>query len=405
MYQAQPVTVVAGNNNVGFTLKHLFTKFIVTVNSITSFGNITAIGESTVEPHHASADVSLQHGTITAYNGTAGAKELTFPANSSGLSWTSDPMMILTETTTSGIVVLNDVTVGGVTKDLTINDLNIIAGAKYTLGLTLQPTPGSVLPVITAMDNEYTPEGETTVIHGENFYSQMTVTFQGGLEAEILNVDYYTAQIRVPAGAQPGPITVSADVGSVVSNFWYKDDRNLLITADPHVGFWGNGEGNPPGPVWLVTSRGPGAPPAISGNYYRVNAVINNFVAVAGGPQNQMGDLAGNFPADAIANPGNYNIKFEINTLKPYNAGAIRLNFGIRQGDGVNHFPMLGGSTANLIEFPPPFDTQGEWRTVTIPYDEMVAKYYASRVLLLGTAANTLDCDIAFDNFRIAPKE
>jgi hypothetical protein len=61
----------------------------------------------------------------------------------------------------------------------------------------------------------------------------------------------------------------------------------------------------------------------------------------------------------------------------------------------------------------PPYNTNGQWNTVTIPFDEMVAKYhnkpvisatgYWSRILIFG--GDDLDADICFDNLRIVPKK
>ena len=106
-----------------------------------------------------------------------------------------------------------------------------------------------------------------------------------------------------------------------------------------------------------------------------------------------------NIPDDAILNPANYNVKFEINTLKPYNKSRIILNVGTVE-DGEAYI------------WQPPYDSKGQWRTITIPYEEMVAKYtvkpvvnpagYWSRLLIFG--GDDFDADIAFDNLRIVPK-
>ena len=116
-----------------------------------------------------------------------------------------------------------------------------------------------------------------------------------------------------------------------------------------------------------------------------------------------MGDISKNFPADAILNPENYNVKFEINTLKPYNNNIIRLNLGLQS------------ETNDAYYWQPPYDSQGNWETVVIPLDEIFRAYedvgvtpsvnpngYWTRVMIFD--GNELDCDIAFDNFRVVPK-
>jgi len=108
-----------------------------------------------------------------------------------------------------------------------------------------------------------------------------------------------------------------------------------------------------------------------------------------------------NVPTDAIQNPANYNVKFEINTLKPYNKNRIILNVGLTGEDNDGYI------------WQPPYDSKGQWATVTIPFEEMVAKYkkkpevsatgYWSRILIFG--GDDFDADIAFDNLRIVPKK
>ena len=114
-----------------------------------------------------------------------------------------------------------------------------------------------------------------------------------------------------------------------------------------------------------------------------------------------MPTLSKNIPDAAITKPEDYNIKFEINTLKPFNANRILFNIGLTKEDN------------NGYVWNPPYDSKGQWNTVTIPFDEMVRGYaakpvisstgYWSRILIFGGA--DLDADIAFDNLRIVPKK
>jgi hypothetical protein len=116
-----------------------------------------------------------------------------------------------------------------------------------------------------------------------------------------------------------------------------------------------------------------------------------------------MGDISKNIPDEAILKPALYNLKFEVNTVKPYNNSTISFNFG------------LNGENNNAYKWQPPYDTKGEWQTVVIPYEEVTAAYestgskmavnpagYWTRVLMQGPG--TLDCDMSFDNFRIVLK-
>lgn len=138
MYQKLPVEASSGNNDVTFLMEHLFTQVVVTLNSVAHFGDILSINGGTVSPHQPAAALSLANGAVT-LSGTVGEKEFTFPNDASGLSWTSDPVMILNTTTETGTVVLEGVTINETTQDLTFENLNIKTGVKYVLKIDLDP--------------------------------------------------------------------------------------------------------------------------------------------------------------------------------------------------------------------------------------------------------------------------
>jgi Surface glycan-binding protein B xyloglucan binding domain len=107
-----------------------------------------------------------------------------------------------------------------------------------------------------------------------------------------------------------------------------------------------------------------------------------------------------NIPDAAILKPEDYNLKFEINTMKPYNNSTIRINVALNEQDN------------DAYQWKPPYDTKGQWQTVIIPFEEVVASYkvkpvinpngYWTRLLMQGPG--DLDADISFDNFRVVPK-
>ncbi|MCB0851057.1 MAG: hypothetical protein KDD63_02350 [Bacteroidetes bacterium] len=257
-------------------------------------------------------------------------------------------------------------------------------------------------PQIGSMKSEYVFAGEVATIYGNFFYEPLTVTFSGGVEGTVLpaeDEDGTVIKVVVPDGAEKGPITVTTNFGSEESDFWFRDDRNIIISSDPFTGWWNASY------VVVPDSVGIGDPPAINGNYIRITKVIGawEWTEVAGGPSDAMGDISKNFPADAILNPENYNVKFEINTLKPYNNNIIRLNLGLQS------------ETNDAYYWRPPYDSQGNWETVVIPLDEIFRAYeevgitptvnpngYWTRLMIFD--GNELDCDIAFDNFRVVPK-
>lgn len=250
-------------------------------------------------------------------------------------------------------------------------------------------------PVINSMNCEYVATGATAVIRGDYFYAPVKVTFSGGVEGEVLSIEDKMLNVVVPAGAEPGPITITTNFGETVSDFWFRDNRNIFISSDPFTGWWNES--------FVVTNPGTDDPPSINGNYIRVKKAIGgwNWLEVAGGPPSAMGAISKNIPDEAILKPENYNLKFELNTRKPYNNNMIKLNVGL--ANDFNNDQYL---------WAPPFDTHGEWQTVVIPFEVVADSYgapltvspngYYTRILFHG--GGDLDCDMSFDNFRVVPK-
>jgi len=250
-------------------------------------------------------------------------------------------------------------------------------------------------PALNGMLCEYVNAGEVATIQGNYFYEPLTVTFSGGVEGEIVSVTDQTLQVRVPEGAEPGQITVKSNFGTTESDFWFRDNRNIFIGSDPFEG-WNNSS-------LVVTNPGPGDPPKINGNYFRIKGLIGSWGwnELADGDASSMPSYSKNIPDDAILHPDKYYLKFEINTMKPYNNSMITINAG---GSVIQD--------TKGYKWAPPFDTKGSWQTVVIPYEEVVASYsvtpvvnpdgYWCMVLLQGPG--DLDADMSFDNFRVVPK-
>jgi hypothetical protein len=249
-------------------------------------------------------------------------------------------------------------------------------------------------PVISGMASEYVLTGDVATIRGDFFYSPLTVTFAGGAVGELVSVKDKIIEVRVPTGAQPGQVTIKTNFGETKSDFWFRDNRNIFISSDPFTGWWNAS--------FVVSNPGAGDPPSINGNYIRVKQQIGGWqwMEVAGGPASAMGDISKNVPDEAILKPADYNLKFELNTMKPYNANVLKINVG------------LLAENNNAYLWKPPYDTKGKWQTIVIPFEEIAASYgaplvlsstgYWSRLLFHGDGA--LDCDMSFDNFRVVPK-
>lgn len=276
------------------------------------------------------------------------------------------------------------------------NKLKIIFKNGYELLYNFQVQISK--PTLSSMACEFVPDGGIATFYGNYFYEPITVTFTGGAKGTIVTRKDQQIDVQVPVGAQPGPVTIKTNFGEVTSLFWFRDNRNHIIDADPHEGWWA---------TYYIATPDPskGDPPQISGGYYRFKKQTKAWAwdspEVAGGPASSMPNHSKNIPDDAIQNPANYNVKFEINTLKPYNKSMITINVGLTAEDN------------DAYKWQPPYDSKGQWRTVTIPFEDMVAAYknkpvispsgYWTRILVFG--GDDFDADMCFDNLRVVPKK
>jgi len=252
-------------------------------------------------------------------------------------------------------------------------------------------------PIVNSMDCEFVKDGDIATIRGNYFYAPVTVTFAGGVTGTVTSISTNNQMItvKVPTGAQPGQVTVATNFGSTKSNFFFRDNRNLLITNDPWTGWWGQTN--------VVSSTDP---LAINGNFTRMTGNIGAWAWTEwiGGREDALA-TSHNLPSEAVLSPASYVMKFEINTLKPYNGNRIKFMIG-----QVNS-PDPNWDTEPYF-WEAPFNTNGKWQTVTIPFNEVVAHYttnwgvrpqgYGVKVWFHGPG--TLDADIAFDNLRVVPK-
>jgi hypothetical protein len=257
-------------------------------------------------------------------------------------------------------------------------------------------------PELESMNCEYVDDGGVAVLNGDFYFEPITVTFPGGLEAEVLEVDKTQIRVKVPEGAGVGPVTVSTNFGTTVSDYYFRDNRNIFIDSDPYIGWWRES---------LVTSTL--GPEPISGNYIYVRQTISEWqwFELAGGPPDAMGDNAKRIPDEAMTRPDKYLLKFEINTLKPFNANGLKINVGSAGTFDVvdDAFVWPASDGDGNVEV---VDTEAEWRTIVIPFEQVTANtpkvvspegYYIRIWFHYNRGA--LAADLALDNFRVVPAE
>jgi len=155
-------------------------------------------------------------------------------------------------------------------------------------------------PAVDNMLSEFVADGEVATIRGNFFYSPLTVTFTGGGVGTLVSVKDQEIQVRVPAGAQPGPITVKTNFGETQSNFWFRDNRNIFLSSDPYEGWWNAS--------YVVSNPASGDPQKINGNYLRFKKAIGawSWNELAGGPATAMPVHSKKVPDAAILKPEDY---------------------------------------------------------------------------------------------------
>jgi Surface glycan-binding protein B xyloglucan binding domain len=305
--------------------------------------------------------------------------------------WFNDRQAVLTPTYITDKSILVSVP-NPIPKDIT-NKLKIVFKNGFVLlhDFVVQISA----PYVAGMVSEFVNDGDVATIRGDFFYEPLTVTFAGGVAGTIVSVTDLAIQVRVPAGAQPGRITVKTNFGETKSNFWFRDSRNHFIDSDPYEGWWNSS--------YVVSNPAAGDPVKISGNYIRFKKQIGSWSwnELAGGPASAMPVHSKNIPDAAILKASDYYLKFEVNTVKPYNGNLVKINLALIAEDN------------DAYKWNPPYDTKGQWQTVVIPLEEVFASYAVKPTvsasgywcrLLMGHAPGDLDADICYDNFRVVPK-
>src|SRR5688500_1589686 len=116
--------------------------------------------------------------------------------------WINDQRAILNPsfiTNTSIITRVPSQIPGEITNKMTINFAD---GQSLTHDFTVDISA----PVIGYMMSEFVNTGEIATISGNFFYEPLTVTFTGGVTGEIVTIEDQMLEVRVPDGAEPGPI-------------------------------------------------------------------------------------------------------------------------------------------------------------------------------------------------------
>lgn len=253
-------------------------------------------------------------------------------------------------------------------------------------------------PEISHIKSEFVNAGDLAVIHGNYFYAPVAVTFAGGVAGEVVTLEEDMIEVRVPEGAQPGPIIITSNFGQAESAFWFRDNRNIVASFDGTTnGLWH-------GPNYITA--GDGTIPPINGKYLRINRNMNawDWFELYVGPSNS--DVAlelKNIPQEAFTNPGKYLMKFEINTLESLTGAYVHMYIGPNMANDRN--------TVNY-NWQPNINTGGEWETISIPWTDV---YLANQEFAFNpngygisvhfSGPNAFNGQFALDNMRVVPND
>jgi len=232
------------------------------------------------------------------------------------------------------------------------------------------------------LKNEYQQEGSILDIEGDNFdlyfeKENMKVTFAGGVEATITELNATTIKVIVPAGAEKGPLLIkggeplNSEINTVSS--WYKDDRNMMIVEPVLV----------PGPLTESSPDFPDnpAPMLIKAGDYAAGGWDTFFSTYI------------NFPAGAVTNVDGYAMKFEMNTKIPISIGDIIFRLG-----NNNYYRWPYNYFGTVI------NTNNQWETISIPL-KLIAVDPTDNVYFqfILSDGNSRTLNFATCNFRIVP--
>jgi hypothetical protein len=293
--------------------------------------------------------------------------------------------------------------------------------------ITMPPAP---LPQ--AMSPEYARANDKAVITGRNFYgttSDVSVTFPGGVEAEVLSVTFDKIEVVVPAEAAnaKGKLTVKTPYGSNRSAFIYRDDRGMIFNFDdyPIVDCWD---------ALASAAEQLDDENSVSGMYLKIAGEITK--AGADGQKDEFnvyywqnaGDIdyfnpyIGSLVPDD--DPAKYYLRFELNipAENPWEALAMQLIFAPAGSLGSPIWDEAGDYPRGLYipwATTGSFNTGGNWITVSLPLKDFHYNTYGTDISKLpktwedfsiffyrGGVAGTV-CNPVFllDNFRIVPIE
>ncbi len=265
-------------------------------------------------------------------------------------------------------------------------------------------------PLLNHIYNENACSGDTMEIYGQFLLGVNEVVFPGGIISTDIQSNEAGTQLRVtvPEGVtEAGYLTLRSPYGTVTTRFLVNNTKGPGVFANfnkpGELEYGWNGWG-------AVRSNDSSLFPKNDG-YYMHSFFSNVGTNNPAWWENNRNVSVDNYdkvvvPVSELGNhPGNYQLKFEINTRIPIEEGVVFL-IGFKW-DKLNYEFHPYALETNRI-----FDTKNAWRTIAIPLSEYKVETIGTLlesngaigrmhlgIISKGKAISKFDA--AFDNFRI----
>lgn len=242
---------------------------------------------------------------------------------------------------------------------------------------------------ITGMFNEYTAPGDTLKIYGDFFKlyevdkTTTTVAF-GNLENPVIDAgnNYLTVKVPPTAGENLKLKVINKKYNTEASCPGYYRDRQNLITNYDDVPYKGSD-----GAVYVGSWIDP---KPMSGKYSLVN------IGSQGSGWHYMIGTGYSYSNDMKDNPDKYQLKFEINMVKPIMKTKLYIyNYW-------NHTPAEITAQDLVVQ------NNGMWQTLSIPLERIIPVGFTGNKSYIGSFNIRVDSPvgeavlIGWDNFRIS---
>ncbi|WP_407481826.1 hypothetical protein [Elizabethkingia meningoseptica] len=208
-----------GPNYLDVVLKHQFSQ-ITTILDARQVGTITDITSPTISPAKSSANLSFNNNTLSYNSDISGGAAISFPTpNSQYVS--SSPTQVISPTNANGVLNISSVTIDGISKPVSMNNIKIDPGVKYDLRLRFGPCRQDVTPTDFSV-KDGVPQTFTFPATDFGFVFDV-YSLDNSFNLEINGVQLTTQEIQFNDG------------GSNIQNIMFTDNTKYMYNNIPGV--------------------------------------------------------------------------------------------------------------------------------------------------------------------------